>query len=432
MRLVALLAPFALAACSERVAQGGAAARPPRPVQLVVAGTAELPTKVAVTGVLAAQEELVLGLEVAGRLATLPVDVGDVVQAGTVVATLAPREFELEIERAQAAVVAAEARLGVAADGDLERFDVERAPAVSEAAAVVTEARLNRERIATMVEGQMQPGSALETAVATLAVAESRLQKARDDVRTWLAEARLRRVELRQAQKRRADSVIAAPWTGRIAQRHAVAGQVLASGGPVVTLLRIDPLRLRLRVPDRAAMAIAAGQAVEFTVDGLGDEVFRGRVVRTGPAIERGDRTRLVEAEVPNAEATLLPGAFCRAQIVTAAAVPVVVVPRTAVVSFAGVDRVFTVGDPEPPKGGSAGRGGTGGKDAVAAPANGGGPAAPSATPAAGAGKVAKGRIVELGRAVGDQVEIVRGLEVGTSIVRDATGLGPETPVAVE
>lgn len=393
---VAALAGLAALPGCDGAPQSQAATRPPRPVQLVAAGTAELPTKVSVSGVLAAQEELVVALQVAGRLATLAVDVGDVVASGAVIATLAPRDFELDVARAEAAVAAAEATLGVAPGAQLDNFDVEAVPTVREGNAVVVEAKQRRDRVATMVQGQINSGSELDTVALAVAVAESRLQRARDDVRTAVASARLRRVELQQAQKRREDSTVEAPWTGRVAQRHVVAGQVLAMGAPVVTLLRVDPLRLRLRVPDRPAMGVVAGQLVEFTVDGdAAATVHTGRVVRTGPAIDRGDRTRLVEAEVANQEGALLPGAFCRAQIVTAPAVPVVTVPRSAVVSFAGVDRVFTV---EP------------GKDG---------------------GKKTKGVIVQLGRAVGDQVEVVKGVAAGAQVVRDATGLSPETPVVV-
>ena len=128
--------------------------------------------------------------------------------------------------------------------------------------------------------------------------------------------------------------------------------------------------------------------------------------MRQGAAIERGDRTRLCEAEVPNQDGALLPGAFCRARITTAEAAPVVVVPSSAVASFAGVDRVFTV---------------EAAQVGAAAP-----PGSPPST-----GPRAKGRIVELGRRLGDEVEVVKGLEPGLRIVRDATGLSPESPVAV-
>lgn len=393
------LAPFvlvaALAACAKPSASGGVAPRAPKAVRLVAAAAASLPTKVAVSGVLAAQEELVLGLEVGGRIASLGVDVGDVVAAGDVVATLDPREFDLAIERAEAAMGAADAKLGLAAGADPASFDVEQAPSVREAEAVLVEARLNRERVAKLVEGSLQATSQLEVATAALAVAENRLRRARDDVRTWIADAKLRRIELAQAHKRRRDAIVTAPWPGRVAMRHVAVGQVVQGGAPVVTLLRVDPLRLRLRVPDRLAFGVAAGQAVEFTVDGA-DAVERlGKVVRTGPAIDRGDRTRLVEAEVQNADGALLPGAFCRARIVVAAATPVVTVPRAAVVTFAGVDRVFAVAKD---------------KDGALR---------------------AKGLLVELGRPVGDAVEVVRGVAVGDQVVADAVGLSPEAPVQV-
>ena len=395
-RRLGIVLAAAFAACGRGTSEGAVAApRASKTVRLVAAAEASLPSKVAVSGVLAAQEELVLGLEVGGRISWLGVDVGDVVAAGDVIATLDPREFDLAIERAEATMGAADARLGLAAGADPAAFDVEQAPSVREAEAVVVEARLNRERVVKLVEGSLQASSQLEVATAALAVAENRLRRARDDVRTWIADAKLRRIELAQAHKRRRDASVTAPWPGRVAMRQVAVGQVVQGGAPVVTLLRVDPLRLRLRVPDRLAFGIASGQSVEFTVDGA-DAVERvGKVVRTGPAIDRGDRTRLVEAEVQNADGALLPGAFCRARIVVAAAAPVVTVPRAAVVSFAGVERVFTVAKD---------------KDGTLR---------------------AKGVLVELGRSVGDAVEVVRGVAVGDRVVAEATGMSPETPVQV-
>jgi len=394
--LLLVCAAVSAVACSRQQGGSSHAARPPISVELTTSTTRELPRKAGVSGVLAAQEELVLGFEVTGRVATLDVDVGDVVAEGTLVAALSTREFELALERAKAAIGATEAKLGITHGADLEQFDVEDAPAVREASAVLVEARLNRARIAELVAEKLQPGSQLDAAEATLAVATSRLQRAHDEVRTWLAEARLSRVESLQADKRLADCRVVAPWSGRVAARHAAIGQVVQAGSSVITLLRVDPLRLRLRVPDRLAVDVAIGQTVEFTVDGAEDIQRTGRVVRAGPAIDRGDRTRLIEAQVENADGVLLPGAFCRAQIVTAPAVPVVVVPRTALLTFAGVNRVFSV------------------------------------VPAGEGGKTkAKGYIVQLGRTVGDDVEVTSGLAAGVDIVRDVTGLTPEMPVVV-
>ena len=241
--------------------------------------------------------------------------------------------------------------------------------------------------------GPLAPASTA-SADAALAVALSRLQRARDEARTQVAEALQRRIELQQAQKRLADASLRAPWPGWIAARQATAGQVLAAGAPVLTLLRTDPLRLRLPVPERLAAGIAEGQRVDFTVDG-GAGAELGRVARLGAGVDRVNGTLLVEAAVQNPTGRLLPGGFCRARIVVAESEPVVVVPRSAVVAFAGVERVFTV---EPGKDGAA---------------------------------KAKGVLVDLGRTVGDQVEVLSGLVPGAKVVRDAKGLSPEQPVKV-
>lgn len=384
---------LALAACGGPASDRRAAAAPtPKPVHLVEVGTADLPRSVAVTGVLAAQEDLVLGLQVGGRLQKLAVDVGDRVGQGDLLAQLDPRDFELEAELAAAAVATACARLGRQASDDLTGIDLESLAPVQEARAVLVEAKLQRDRLVTMVQEQLRAPADLDAQDAALAVATSRLQRARDEVATWIAEARQRRIEVERAQKRQQDSRLLAPWTGRVAARHATVGQVLAAGERVVTLLRTDPLRLRLPVPERRVVGIAVGQLVEFTVD-AGGAPRQGRVVRLGAGLDRSNRTLLVEAEVENADGELLPGGFCRANIVVAAAEPVVVVPKAAVASFAGVDRVFTVAED---------------------------PAGPTR---------AKGVLVRLGRDLGDRIEVVQGVEAGARIVADATGIGPDDPV---
>jgi RND family efflux transporter MFP subunit len=417
---VALTLSAALSACGGKAE----AVRPPvtpRPVRLHTVATVAMPSTLAVTGVLAAQEELPLGMQVGGRLADLRVDVGDQVAAGAPLALLDGRDFDLDIARAQAALQAACASLGVGAVAEAERIDPEQVAAVREARAVLGEATLARERTATMVQEQLRAPADLEAADATLAVAQSRVQRARDDVRQALASVAQRRVDLMVAEKRLADSQLRAPWPGRVAARSATVGQVVAPGERLLTLVRTDPLRLRLQVPERLVAQVALGQTVQFSVDGR-SETKSGKVVRLGAGVERSTRTLLVEAEVANPDGVLLPGAFCRAQIVVAEAATVVVVPSAAVVSFAGVDRVFTV-EAVPPKasGGAPG-----------APAGAGVAAEPAAAPAAVPALRAKGRIVQLGRDLGDRIEVVQGLAVGTEIVADAKGILPDAPVVVE
>lgn len=382
-----------LPACGSGGGRPSAAAPAPRPVTLLTAARETVPRTLPVSGVLAAQEELVIGMQVGGRLTELLVDTGDLVESGAVLARLDPRDFELELARAEAALRAARARLGLGEGGDPATVDPSATAPVREAQAVLAEARLQRDRIAEMVQEQLRPTAELETADATLMVAESRLQRAREDVQTLLAEAAEARVERSQAEKRLQDAQVTAPWRGRVAERHATAGEVLSSGAPVVTLVRTDPLRLRLPVPEQQAVEVALGQSVQFTVDGQDQAPRTGTVSRLGAVVERSNRTRLCEATVANTDGVLLPGAFCRAEILVEPDAQALVVPKRAVATFAGVSRVFTVAG-TPPR--------------------------------------AEGRIVQLGRELGERWQITAGLEPGTEIVAEPGDLRHGDPVEVK
>jgi RND family efflux transporter MFP subunit len=143
----------------------------------------------------------------------------------------------------------------------------------------------------------------------------------------------------------------------------------------VVTLVRTHPLRLQLAVPERAAGRVRVGQQVRVIVEG-DPKSYGGRVARVSPAIDQSDRTLKVEAEVPNQDGALRAGSFVGAEIVTAADRPVVLVPASSIVAFAGIEKVLTVE----------------------------------------AGKTAEVH-VRSGRKTGDRVEIVEGLSGGELVV---------------
>jgi RND family efflux transporter MFP subunit len=160
----------------------------------------------------------------------------------------------------------------------------------------------------------------------------------------------------------------------------------------VVVLVRIHPLRLRLAVPERDSGALRVGQTVRLTVEGDTRE-FTGRLVRISPAISEDNRTLMVEAEVPNQGGELRPGAFARAAIMVEEArqaKPTVLVPASAVVTFAGVERVIGV---------EAGR--------------------------------AREREVKTGRRAGELIEVLDGIAAGEPVVLHPGNLVGGQPVKV-
>jgi RND family efflux transporter MFP subunit len=182
----------------------------------------------------------------------------------------------------------------------------------------------------------------LDAATSQLGVAEARYQEALEEVRNRQGLIAQRRSELEIARQQLADTVIISPTDGAVRQRQGSVGAYLAAGAPVVTLVRTDPLRLRLAVPEREAVSVRIGQQVRLTVEGDPNQ-YQGRVVRLSPAIAEDNRTLLVEAEVPNAQFLLRPGAFAKAEIVVQADQEIVTVPGDSIVSFAGIEKVLTV-----------------------------------------------------------------------------------------
>jgi RND family efflux transporter MFP subunit len=84
---------------------------------------------------------------------------------------------------------------------------------------------------------------------------------------------------------------------------------------------------------------------VQIRVDAYPDKVFTGKLARISPTANRENRSISVEALVENADHRLKPGFFANASIITRSDAEAFVVPETAVISFAGISKVFVVRD---------------------------------------------------------------------------------------
>jgi RND family efflux transporter MFP subunit len=391
--LVATLLAVSVVACGKDTkpasSAGGAKAQEPRPVRVVAAAVGPLPRTVTVTGTLAADEEVVAGFKVAGRVSEIAVDLGSPVRKGQVLARLDPTDFRLRVEQAEAALRQVRAGLGLPRDGSGEGVDPEKTALVREARAVLEEARLNRDRVAQLWEKNLIARSEVDASLSRLLVAESRYQAALEEIRNRQELLAERSSGLALARQQLADAVLSAPIDGAVRERRASVGEFLAAGAPVFGLVRNHPLRLRVAVPERDAASVRVGQAVRVLLEG-DPAVHAGRVARLSPSIQEQNRTLIVEAEVANRDGKLRPGSFARAEIVVEADRTAVMVPAGTVVTFAGLEKVFVVKD----------------------------------------GKAVEKRI-RTGRRSGDRVEILEGVAAGEPVVVDPGNLVGGTPVIV-
>ena len=151
----------------------------------------------------------------------------------------------------------------------------------------------------------------------TVDQAEARYQASLENVRNLEGIIEEKRAALDLTKKQLADSDIISPLSGVVKEKTASRGEYLQPGKPVVTIVQINPLRLRLEVPETFAASIAKGQVVTLKVDSFADREFKGVIKRINPSMDEKSRSLIAEAEVANPNALLRPGMFARSQIVS-------------------------------------------------------------------------------------------------------------------
>jgi RND family efflux transporter MFP subunit len=362
----------------------------PRRVQVVKAEKRKIPRTVVAVGTLAAEDRAELGFKVPGRLARWNVDLGSRVGAETVLAELDARDYELRRDRARAALEQARARLGLPVAGDSDELDPQQVGIVRQAKARLEQATVNLNRSRELRDQGILAQAEYDASDAAFKVAQSLFNDSLEEVNNRRGILAERRSDLALADQQLTDTRLVAPFSGAVQQRRANLGEDLAAGAPVLTLVKLTPLRLRLDVPEREALSIRAGQDVAVRTEGA-EDAWPGKIVRMSPAIEEASRSLIVEAEVDNAKGLLRPGSFARAEIRTESGGDSLVIPESSLVLFAGIEKVVTVKD----------------------------------------GKALE-RPVTTGRRSGDQVEVLAGLEDGDAVVVKPGNLTTGAPVEVE
>jgi len=262
-------------------------------LQITAVPVALRPTKrlLKFVGTLFGNEEMTLSSQVEGQVEHLGADLGDHVTTDQVLA-------EIDDSSARAQLREVEARL---------------------AKAKADEAR-GRELLKTTVISPQE----YEQMQTEVAVAEAQ----RDGMNVTLQHKRVR-----------------SPLTGAVVKKLVSVGEYVRPGTPLFDLVADDPLKLRGDVPERFAEELAIGQPVQIKVDAYPNDAFDGQLLRVSPAANAENRSITVEATVPNPTHRLKPGFFAAANIVTRSDDQALVVPETAVITFAGVTKLFVVRD---------------------------------------------------------------------------------------
>lgn len=376
---------FALlgAACARSESKADAKAKPkgaadtsaeaaPISVTTASALSREVPSFIQATGSLVADETSDVASQTSGQVVTTPVNVGAFVRQGEVIARLNDKDARLRLQQAQAGVQQAvagvrqaEARLGLRPGGN---FDASTIPEVRAANANLQQAQAqlrlaeaNERRYRSLVEtGDTalsvydQYRTQLETAVAQVNNARQQLEAAINTARqsnqaiqTAEAVVEAARAQVNIAQKAVIDAVVRAPYAGYISSRPIAVGEYVTPASIIATLLRTNPIKLQIQVPEADAPFITPGMAVSLEVDAHRDRKFSGQVTAVNPAIDPVSRSATVEAAVENGDNALRSGMFATTRILRKGGGRAVFLPRVAVFNDQNTQsyRVFVIQD---------------------------------------------------------------------------------------
>lgn len=297
-------------------------ASPPAPVVVDVVRAVEQPLDVplSLTGELEAYESVALYPRVAGFVQTVAVDRGSQVSRGQVLVTLDAPELAAQRAEAQSRLLAAESQV-----------------AVARAKAHADEATLARLRRASATPGVVAGND--------LAIAERTAEASASQLTATGQQAEAARQALQVVRQLEGYLHVIAPFAGVIAERFVHPGALVGAPGagqtPLLRLVNLRRLRLVVPVPEAYTAALTRGMTVPFSVSAFPGEVFSGTVARIARAVDATTRTMAVELDVENADARLVPGAFCQVRWPVRRSRPSVFVPTASVAST--TDRTFVI-----------------------------------------------------------------------------------------
>lgn len=334
-RAAALVAALALAACSGTPAPAPAAVSQPSFATLAVTAEA-IPDERVWDGVVSAVDKATVSAQTGGRVVELPFDVNDYVAAGAVIVRFTDVEQQSARRQAEAALHAAEA--------------------------TDHEAQLAFERAQGMIDRKLIARSAYDEAAARRESAKAALEAAR--------------AALRGAGEQVDYTVVRAPYSGILTERHVRVGETVRAGQPLLTGLSLTRLRIEAQVPQGDVGAIRDRREAAIL---LGDgRRLPARAVIVFPEGDPATHSFRVRVELPEAETGLMPGMTAKVAFATGSASRLLA-PASALVHRGEVTAAYVVD--------------AGGRVAL--------------------------RQVRTGERFGDRVEILAGLAAGERIAAD-------------
>jgi RND family efflux transporter MFP subunit len=319
-------------------------------------------------------DEAIISAEIEGPVQRVSVDLGDRVARGQVMVQISDEEQRYLVAQMEAQLRQSLERLGLKDENDKVK-DIRLTPEVRRAQADLTDAEQRLRRVRSLVEQGIGSQQNLDEAQARFQSLQAAYDAMLNQTRNLIRDVERTRAVLDLQRKKLRDTQVRAPFTANVKERQVTVGQYVRPNTPLVTLVKIDPIRLRSEVPERMAPWIKVGQVAEVIVEAFENRKFHGKIWRISPTVDQSKRTFVVEALIDNRSAELKPGSYARVRVETDKVERIRLIPASAINYVFGLNKAYVV-----------------------------------------AGGVVEARDVKLGDRYGQEVEIIEGLEDGEMV----------------
>jgi RND family efflux transporter MFP subunit len=356
--LAAAALSVGLVGCNRSKGQTTAASASPTPPVILVSAaqaiTRQLPGYFEANGNLAPNEQTDVAAETSGKVVAVGVDLGSSVRRGQMLVKLEDADFRIRIQQAQAQLDQAkatvrqnEAKIGLRPG---QKFNPENVPEVAAARSALNLAEMNLRRYEKLVEtGDVSRSAYDQQKSQRDQLAEQyqalihQAQQNYAAVANSQAAVEAAQTQLSLAKRNLGYTVVVSPMAGYISDRPADVGEYVSPQQKVATVVNLNPLRVRIDIPEQAISQIHVGESVSVSVAAYPDRNFAGRVARVSPNVTASSRTLTVEADVQNPSAELKPGQFATVRILLAQTQAAVLVPARALRTISGSIYVFVI-----------------------------------------------------------------------------------------
>jgi RND family efflux transporter MFP subunit len=315
-----------LAGCSR---EPKVAADQPIPVQLRAPHRLHEPASVAASGSVEANVTAQTAFQIGGRVARVYVEEGQYVKQGQTLAELDCSDYRNAFDAAFGQAAAAQASALQAQNGV-------RAQELEQARVDYERAKDEYERHKYLYDRQSLPANDFQKIEAAYLIAEQRYNMAREGYRSEEKEATQGQAHsaignLSEAKKHLGDCELRAPISGFVGMRHVDVGDTVAPGNAVFSVLDLDPVKVRVGIPEAEIGKVHEGRRALVTIPSLNNQQFEGKVEAVGYSADSVSRTFTTKIAVPNPTHVLRAGMISEARVYDIAMVDVLAVPAISV-----------------------------------------------------------------------------------------------------